>query len=75
MSKRKKEYAIDVLKREIEERKMKLKPCPFCNGEAEVDCRLGMCSVVCKDCGARVSSFGDVNPAIEAWNTRVDVEE
>ena len=52
----------------------KLKPCPFCNGEAEVDCRLGLCSVVCKDCGARVSSFGDVNPAINAWNKRVDDE-
>lgn len=51
----------------------KLKPCPFCSGIAEVDCRLGLCSVVCKDCGARVSSFGDVNLSIEAWNKRVDV--
>ena len=60
------DYANDLFKTE-------LKPCPFCNGIAEVDCRLSLCSVVCKDCGARVSSFGDVDPAIKAWNKRVDV--
>ena len=37
MSKRNKEYAIDVAMQEIKERKMKLKPCPFCNGTIAVD--------------------------------------
>lgn len=80
MSKRKKEYAVDVLKREIEERKTKLKPCPFCGGEAKTnECKFGLNVIFCDSCGARIASdaritsfyMGDL---IKAWNTRVDVE-
>lgn len=75
MSKRKKEYAIDVLKREIEERKMKLKPCPFCNGKAEVaELKFGSNVVYCESCGARITAIYR-SDAITAWNARVDVEE
>lgn len=74
MSKRKKEYAVDVLKREIEERKMKLKTCPFCGGEAVVmgsddDCRFDM--VVCLKCGLKAKWYHNYkDEAINAWNTR-----
>lgn len=47
-----------------------LLPCPFCGGEAEVEHRFGLYFVFCKYCGARVSSFGDVNSAVAVWNTR-----
>ena len=73
MSKRKKEYATDVLKREIEERKTKLKRCPFCNGEAKVkEFKFGLNAVYCDSCGARITAFY-MNNAIIAWNKRVDV--
>lgn len=54
----------------------KLKPCPFCGGEAELR-NEGYCSFVkCKNCGAeaglvRVSSIVNEKSA-EAWNRRVD---
>jgi transcription elongation factor Elf1 len=75
MSKRKKEYATDVLKREIEERKKNLKPCPFCNGEAKVaELKFGLNAVYCDSCGAKITAFYMGN-AIIAWNKRVDMEE
>lgn len=58
MSKRKKEYATDVLKREIEERKMKLKRCPFCGGKAIVaEHKFGFNDVYCESCGARTTAW------------------
>ena len=72
--KRKKEYATDVLKREIEERKMKLKPCPFCNGKAHVsrcadDCRYS--AIYCESCGLVAKWYHDYeDEAINHWNKR-----
>ena len=51
----------------------KLKPCPFCGGEAEITyCDEGCCGakpyeVYC-DCGAHISAY---EKSIKAWNTRV----
>lgn len=53
----------------------KLKPCPFCGGEAAF---LGeTCTIKCKQCGG---AFIVTNPLIsrlevsEAWNRRVNVQ-
>lgn len=47
---------------------IKLKPCPFCGGEADS----GFGSVNCYKCNARIELFrpGDTAEAIAAWNTR-----
>ncbi len=58
-----------------------LKPCPFCGGEAVVDCDKGAYGTVfayafCKKCNARTREFGvryDIcakDEAINAWNRR-----
>ena len=58
---------------------IKLKPCPFCGGEASVinttalglDCK----SVMCRKCKAKVNNFNGTNSeerAINAWNRRDD---
>lgn len=61
----------------------KLKPCPFCGGEAftftmqqlkGIGCD-SMTSVVCKKCHAASNHFMDDDKAIEAWNRRVDSEQ
>ena len=49
----------------------KLKPCPFCGGEAEK--QWGMMAIYwveCTDCGAEGSQHGSLEEAIAAWNTR-----
>lgn len=51
---------------------IKLKPCPFCGGEAEMlgedD---GMYQVVCQNCAANIDDFDDEKEvAAEKWNTR-----
>ena len=68
--KRKKEYATDVLKREIEARKMKLKPCPFCGGEAECIDFFPHFLVKCKNCGANTGFCSNAPDAIKDWNKR-----
>lgn len=56
---------------------MKLKPCPFCGGEAEFE-RLGTnrqsCIVCCTNCGARLES-NETFSSGESWNTRVSCRE
>ena len=61
---------------------IKLKPCPFCGGEATLinttalgmDCK----SVMCMRCKAKVTNFGGNNTAskaCEAWNRRADAND
>ena len=55
-------------------KEVKLKPCPFCGGEAEVALFLGNYLVVCKCCpGAIFPRKGMTEEeAVEAWNRRAD---
>ena len=63
---------------------IKLKPCPFCGGEAVIHVGDGVC-VICKECECRTISLVDVNlqgkpcggaiyRVIEKWNRRADNE-
>ena len=54
----------------------KLKRCPFCGGEAELDCDNGFNNwfVKCKECGCKTPTKIAEYVAIEAWNTRVPME-
>lgn len=54
----------------------KLKPCPFCNGEAEKDFEFVGSGentyyfIMCADCCAQSCSDSDEDITIKAWNTR-----
>lgn len=52
----------------------KLKPCPFCGGEAELRkwAIEGDILVWCKSCGAETKSGHRVEAITTAWNTRAD---
>ena len=54
----------------------KLKPCPFCGGEASVYETGYMYSapqyyICCDECGSGIAVFNTEQDAIEAWNRRV----
>ena len=56
---------------------MKLKPCPFCGGQAEFGRRPGMQSwVECMNpaCGNKTGIWGGDQPAAFAWNRRANGE-
>ena len=51
----------------------KLKPCPFCDGEAFTVCsEHDWWHVECHDCCARSGKYGTREYAIKTWNTRAD---
>ena len=60
--------------------RIKLKPCPFCEGEAimqqvdywESDWRKTEFWVYCKECGASIAKHWPRESAIEAWNRRAE---
>ena len=59
-----------------------LKPCPFCGGEAEMQCELEIYCVMCTECNAHGTTVdnwheGDeaYSEAIAAWNRREKDEE
>ncbi len=57
----------------------KLKPCPFCGGEAEIQCFECLFesfegrryAVECKFCSCSLELFETEEEAVEAWNRRV----
>lgn len=52
---------------------LKLKPCPFCSGKAHYYYQKGNESIVCEECGAKLTylDFGDAeDKLIRQWNTR-----
>jgi Lar family restriction alleviation protein len=59
---------------------MKLKPCPFCGGDARLRTTdlaegfglfvMSAAFVQCADCGARTLEYRDETFAIEDWNRR-----
>ena len=61
----------------------KLKPCPFCGGEAElinIDAARvnGICNPItvrCKECNCNVNWFCKEQKAIEVWNRRTSNEK
>lgn len=53
---------------------MKLKPCPFCGGEADLyflsyDRRY---FVICEKCDFKTAEFWTEKEAVDAWNKRAD---
>ena len=53
----------------MSENKVKLKPCPFCGGEA-VEQVGSFFWISCQQCGAESEVFFEMEGAIEAWNKR-----
>lgn len=52
----------------------KLKPCPFCGGEAyivKLNILFDPIIVGCKNCGCSVKRTNEVEEAVRAWNRRV----
>lgn len=52
----------------------KLKPCPFCGGEAKFfeDKYYQIYSVTCTECDAGTNAYGIEQDAIDAWNRRIE---
>lgn len=49
---------------------VKLKPCPFCGGEAKIISGYGKYVVTCKGCDAMAPSTYTEGDAAKAWNKR-----
>ena len=62
---------------ENESRDGRLKPCPFCGGEAYLYlyCEGVDHSVGCSKCYFHRDEFNSDNEAIEAWNKRIEPEK
>ena len=50
----------------------KLKPCPFCGGEAYIDVYDDKLYVRCHGCESMTALYDDNQEAIDAWNTRAE---
>lgn len=55
---------------------IKLKPCPFCGGEAEIQDGSGLHYVYCTKCGASTIGRikGGTEKSVQNWNTRKPME-
>ena len=56
---------------------MKLKPCPFCGGEARKLCDLidEIYFVMCLECRTESQTYDSLEEAIEAWNRREPIDK
>ena len=56
---------------------IKLLPCPFCGGKAEL--QKGMCEldnyVMCLECRSKTKLYNTKESAIKKWNTRKPMQE
>lgn len=50
--------------------KTKLKPCPFCGGEAELFEGYSLSHVYCINCDAQTDGLKNAKRAVELWNSR-----
>lgn len=61
--------------------KIKLKPCPFCGGEAEMFSwqahinDVNHLDLACTNCGARFHDVSSEKEAFEVWNRRADTND
>ena len=53
---------------------VKLKPCPFCGGEAKIISGYGKYAVTCKGCYAMAPNTYTEGDAAKAWNKRIGHE-
>lgn len=53
---------------------IKLKPCPFCGGEAEMFMLDDRYTVRCRSCFCGTGEYKDPERASETWNRRADNE-
>lgn len=49
---------------------VKLKPCPFCGGQAGIIDIYGRYAVSCKECDAKTETANTMGDAAKAWNKR-----
>lgn len=49
---------------------VKLKPCPFCGGQAGIIDIYGKYAASCKECDAGTASANTIDNAAKAWNKR-----
>lgn len=54
---------------------MKLKPCPFCGGEAETIYSYFRPYIICRKCHAQIPCYNTYPMAAEAWNTREPIDK
>lgn len=55
---------------------IKLKPCPFCGGKAELfQDYMGWYVIECTACGNGTLHFANSDGAVNAWNRRADTNE
>ena len=55
----------------------KLKPCPFCGGEAKITLFMGRSSIACKECyAAMIPGYcEDIIVVVKHWNRREEAEK
>ena len=51
-------------------KEIKLKPCPFCGGKAELFKGYSLSHVYCRNCNAQTDSLKSSKRAVELWNAR-----
>ena len=55
-------------------KEIKLKPCPFCGGKAELQSAVGEYWVLCLTCKVSSDSISNDDTIIKRWNTRVEIK-